>query len=576
MSIEGLLKFPGFGTGTSQGGGQGITGVAPISINAPRVNFPVSRTPPETTERKELTDLEKLTPAVIGLLGITERATSGSANKPTKEEIAEYNKTIDATSLSDIEKKAYKDAYRIYGKPRDLGTSGYDIARSVLPLISGRTAPDSAKLATSITSAGDRIDATVESNRAQFIKDRTKPPTYSQLTLIKAEDLIEGVIKEGTIVPGRFVKAQDGGYEQFYNTDTNQYEKNDGTYVEVPASLANSLNNLKFGPDKELPQEFKDANSSVNDKVENFIAQLALFKPLKEQLGQKNNVVGTTVTSALKGKFNSLVTEFDSVFGNKVFNNGMNDLTGDEYNKNTKKLVDDIQTIRDSGLTGSELQTAITNRMNQFIEIDRTGADQLSQEDNETLQNFAKASANNIELASIMIQLAYMSAGSAGQTGRTLSDKDLAFFLRIIGFESTSDPKVLLNNITKFFDRQITQIDAPVQTNFNIEQFGIYGDILTNKKLAAGLNPYYSYQGADGTVYDTWNDVPQNQREILANKGPFRLRTFDERFKNNNIYKEYLELRGATTPTVAEALSTISPEEREAAEKQGRQSVGLD
>ena len=543
--ITGLSPFPTMG-----GGNQGGSGITQVQIQPTRVSFPTARTRAPTPERDELSTLEELTPALIGLLGITERATSGSASKPTEEERTAYNKAIDDTSLTEVEKKAYKDAYRIYGKPRDLGTSGYDIARSVLPLFSGRTAPQAAKLASDITSTGDRIDATLETKRQQFIKDRTKPPTYSQLTLIKAEDLIDGVIKDGTIVPGRFVKAQDGGYEQFYNTETNQYETNDGTYVEVPPSLANSLNNLKFGPDKELPQEFKDANASVNDKVENFLAQLALFKPLKAQLDQSTDVVGTTVTAALKGKFNSMVTEFDSVFGTKVFNNGMNDLTGNEYNKNTKQLVDDIQAIRDSGLSGSELETAITDRMNQFIEIDRTGADQLTVEDNLTLQNFAKASANNIELASIMIQLAYMSAGSAGQTGRTLSDKDLAFFLRIIGFESTSDPKILLNNITKFFDRQITQIDAPVKTNFNIEQFGIYGDITTNKKLAAGLNPYYSYQGADGTVYDTWNDVPQNQREILANKGPFRLRTFDDRFKNDNVYQEYLELRG-TSPALS-------------------------
>ncbi len=566
MAITGLIPFPTVG-----GSNQQNTGITSVQITPARVNFPTARTTAPAPERDELSTIEQLTPALIGLLGITERATSGTANKPTEKEIAEYNKAIDSTSLSDIEKKAYKDAYRIYGKPRDLGTSGYDIARSVLPLISGRTAPQAAKLASDITGTGDRIDAALETKRQQFIKDRTAPPTFGQLTLIKEKDLIDGVIKEGSIVPGRFVQGIQGGYEQYFNKDTNKYENNDGSYVEVPASFANSLKNLKFGPDKDLPQEFKDANKAVNDKTENFLSQLALFKPLKEQLDKAVNVVGTTVTSGLKSKANSLVTEFESVFETKIFNNGINDLTGAEYNKNSKKLVDDIQALKDSGLTGSELETAITNRMNQFIEIERSGADALSREDNETLKNFAKASANNIELASIMIQLAYMSAGSAGQTGRTLSDKDLAFFLRIIGFESTSDPKILLNNITKFFDRQLTQIDSPVKTNFNTEQFGIYGDILTNKKLAAGLNPYYSYQGADGTIYDTWNDVPQDQREILANRGPFRLRTFDERFKNDNVYKEYLELRGTSpAPSGEEQASGLTEEQLREIQEQVR------
>jgi hypothetical protein len=561
--IAGLNPFPNFG------GQQGSSGVTPVQIQPARVNFPTARTRPSTPEREELSTLEELTPALIGLLGITERATSGSASKPSEKEIIEYNKGIDNTSLTNTQKQAYKDAYRIYGKPRDLGTSGYDVARSVLPLLSGRTAPQAAKLASDITNTGDRIDATLEGRRQQFIKDRTKPPTYGQLTLIKEEDLVAGNIKKGSIVPGRFVQGIQGGYEQYFDRDKKQYVNNDGTYVEVPASFANSLKNLKFGDEKELPQEFKDANKAVNDKTENFLAQLALYKPLKEQLQKAPNVVGTTFTSAVKGKLDSAVTEFESVFGTKIFNNGINDLTGAEYNRNSKQLVNDIQALRDSGITGSELETAITDRMNQFIEIDRTGADSLSREDNQTLQNFAKASANNIELSSIMIQLAYMSAGSAGQTGRTLSDKDLAFFLRIIGFESTSTPEILLNNITKFFDRQLTQIDAPVKTNFNMEQFGIYGDITTNKKLEAGLNPYYSYQGADGTVYDTWNDVPQNQKEILANRGPFRLRTFDDRFRNDNIYKEYLELRGTSPKASGEKqASELTTEQLQAIQDQ--------
>lgn len=561
--IAGLNPFPNFG------GQQGSSGVTPVQIQPARVNFPTARTRPSTPEREELSTLEELTPALIGLLGITERATSGSASKPSEKEIIEYNKGIDNTSLTNTQKQAYKDAYRIYGKPRDLGTSGYDVARSVLPLLSGRTAPQAAKLASDITNTGDRIDATLEGRRQQFIKDRTKPPTYGQLTLIKEEDLVAGNIKKGSIVPGRFVQGIQGGYEQYFDRDKKQYVNNDGTYVEVPASFANSLKNLKFGDEKELPQEFKDANKAVNDKTENFLAQLALYKPLKEQLQKAPNVVGTTFTSAVKGKLDSAVTEFESVFGTKIFNNGINDLTGAEYNRNSKQLVNDIQALRDSGITGSELETAITDRMNQFIEIDRTGADSLSKEDNQTLQNFAKASANNIELSSIMIQLAYMSAGSAGQTGRTLSDKDLAFFLRIIGFESTSTPEILLNNITKFFDRQLTQIDAPVKTNFNMEQFGIYGDITTNKKLEAGLNPYYSYQGADGTVYDTWNDVPQNQKEILANRGPFRLRTFDDRFRNDNIYKEYLELRGTSPKASGEKqASELTTEQLQAIQDQ--------
>ena len=69
----------------------------------------------------------------------------------------------------------------------------------------------------------------LETKRQQFIKDRTAPPTFGQLTLIKEKDLIDGVIKEGSIVPGRFVQGIQGGYEQYFNKDTNKYENNEGS-----------------------------------------------------------------------------------------------------------------------------------------------------------------------------------------------------------------------------------------------------------------------------------------------------------------------------------------------------------
>jgi hypothetical protein len=575
--IAGLNPFPNFG------GQQGSSGVTPVQIQPARVNFPTARTRAPTPERQELSTLEELTPALIGLLGITERATSGSASKPSEKEIIEYNKGIDNTSLTKTQKQAYKDAYRIYGKPRDLGTSGYDIARSVLPLLSGRTAPQAAKLASDITNTGDRIDATLEGRRQQFIKDRTKPPTFGQLTLIKEEDLVAGNIKKGSIVPGRFVQGIQGGFEQYFDRDKKQYVDNDGTYVEVPASFANSLKNLKFGDDESLANEFSVANKAIQDIDRNFLNQLTLYPDLVELLNKPITEVGTTFISGLKSKGNSLKTEFESAFAGKVFPNGtiVNGkevgVKSEEYNKNTKQLVDDIEALRDSGLTGSELETAISSRMNEFIEIERTGEDQLTLEDNRTLQNFAKASANNIELSSVMIQLAYMAAGAAGQSGRTLSDKDLAFFLRIIGFESTSDPKVLLNNINRFFDRQLKSLDTGVSTKFNVEQFGVYGKVMENDRLAAGLTPYYSYEDVDGTFYDTWNDIPQDKKQYFANKGPSRNRTFAERYGKDNIFAEYMKLRDAPPPkTTQEKLLELSDEEKAAAVEQARKSLGLD
>lgn len=48
------------------------------------------------------------------------------------------------------------------------------------------------------------------------------------------------------------------------------------------------------------------------------------------------------------------------------------------------------------------------------------------------------------------LQLAYRAAASAGQTGRTLSDKDLAFFLQIVGYGQSQDPEVIAKQLYSF------------------------------------------------------------------------------------------------------------------------------
>ena len=70
--ITGLSPFPTMG-----GGNQGGSGITQVQIQPTRVSFPTARTRAPTPERDELSTLEELTPALIGLLGITERATSG-------------------------------------------------------------------------------------------------------------------------------------------------------------------------------------------------------------------------------------------------------------------------------------------------------------------------------------------------------------------------------------------------------------------------------------------------------------------------------------------------------------------
>ena len=92
MSIQGLQPFRDFSGGTSQGGGQGITGVAPIQIAQPNLSgaFPRSTYTP-APESNELSAAEKYIPGfgevfrsislkTVGTSAIQSRASAVLAN----------------------------------------------------------------------------------------------------------------------------------------------------------------------------------------------------------------------------------------------------------------------------------------------------------------------------------------------------------------------------------------------------------------------------------------------------------------------------------------------------------------
>ena len=81
-----------------------------------------------------------------------------------------------------------------------------------------------------------------------------------------------------------------------------------------------------------------------------------------------------------------------------------------------------------------------------------------------TLRSFAenidKLTADRLILVATQLQMAYMAAAARGQTGRTLSDRDLAFFLRIVGFDATSSAANAANTAMNFLHDTITELDT--------------------------------------------------------------------------------------------------------------------
>ena len=76
------------------------------------------------------------------------------------------------------------------------------------------------------------------------------------------------------------------------------------------------------------------------------------------------------------------------------------------------------------------------------------------------IENLEKVTGDRLVLLAAQLQMAYMAAAAAGQTGRTLSDRDLAYFLQIVGHKATSDPDIAASAVMNWMDDTIKKRDS--------------------------------------------------------------------------------------------------------------------
>jgi hypothetical protein len=106
---------------------------------------------------------------------------------------------------------------------------------------------------------------------------------------------------------------------------------------------------------------------------------------------------------------------------------------------------------------------------------------------------------NNVRTRATMLQLAYAAAAANGQTGRTLSDKDLAFHLQMVGFGATQDAQTAKDNILGFVDTLIRQTDNVVMGTISENRIRAGQYPLDDKMFTSILAGYWDAPiGADG------------------------------------------------------------------------------
>ena len=551
--ITGLSPFPTIG-----GGNQGAPGITSIEITPTRVNFPTARTRTPAPESNELSAAEQYLPGILSIAGLIDSAVNRNKYKVTsegfKKEQERLNK-LEKEGLIDKEvKNAELKAYALYGPDRDTsGVDGMTIAGTIGTLFSGRMSPTSANITNQFLNRKNTVNQSINTSKNQFKKESLKKDfgqvnilDYANLTQGQKPNITLGITSENDFgtdiyVPTEAFKGDDPILENAVTIGGKTYIKNPEGFVKYTEGIARSLEadgSFNFARKDAL----KDLRANANTQKEQDAATaklIGLANPALIELKRQDaeNMPGTTTVASFASLGNNVRVNLNQLFGDgkidKFFGEGEGGLDPNTFGKNasSKQLLQKLLSLdEDSETYAEDVNTALGN----FIDT----ADIDSNSRNFLKDNVQKLALNNAKLASLFLNIAYYAAGTAGQTGRTLSDKDLANFFRIIGGEGSQDPRVKHDILLDFINRTVKARDDETGGVFSLATlserdgiFGPYGNLNlknkeTNEKLGL-LRPFYDWEpNADGE-YDYTK--------------PSKQRTFFE--------------RNATVPSIVEWLS---------------------
>jgi len=190
-----------------------------------------------------------------------------------------------------------------------------------------------------------------------------------------------------------------------------------------------------------------------------------------------------------------------------------------------------------TGHIAKELRAAMLSGNEQQMELALSSFDKVVREENngKSIRDFlGDAAYSNIKTRNLMLQLAYLSAAAYGQTGKTLSDKDLANFLKIVGFGASADPRVLQSNLVNFLDEMIISLDNSQQIELPQDELRQYP--LTHPLMQGKMLHYFKMPSKDGTIL--WDDYLNYQPKKFYDRyglGENKLEGDANARKNNNL-----------------------------------------
>ena len=516
--IAGLRPFPTFG-------GDKAGGITPVTLAPTAPRFPVARPINIAPAREDIDPLSYLAPVGLNFL-----ANKLFTSKPKTPEVLSQE---EQDKLSDFELANYL-TNRIYGAPTTQtgGQRFGQLATQYLPALFTDNDKELAAFIQTTTNLDkartDRTNITDTARKnyqANLLKDMTpKNMTFVDLVEFNKTGSLENSVKKGFLQGrpdlGRYgytVNIGDGYFST--ESDTAQNYAGNGKSNFVPLEFidkATSIPRSSKANEMSLDEFYKAQTQREDSTLDVYNTVGEIIPILKKQATEETTGgigAGGAMTSFINKGFNNATSTINAVATLGGLDSPFStDEEGGLFKKGTGKNAAAIHEILKRGTQGENIEDELNAAMGLFQ--DETGFKfQREQGDKYTIQYNAN-----------MLKLAYTAAAAAGQTGRTLSDKDLAFFLEMVGYGKATSPTGQIAYLTNFVKNITTTVENTIDSTFGVGGRAIktvYGSSLNSPKVQGIIKNYYNTAlNGESILFD--QNTPVNQYvNIEFTKVPF-------------------------------------------------------
>ena len=513
-----FTAFPTFG-GPEQGGG-----ITNIKMNPAQVRFPTARRPAPQRRPLEPTTKEKFAPLAPFLVGGIMDMFKGQP-ETLSDDLYLESINADPTDPSKVE-QASLDAYKLYGPRAEPNNFGMDEIVNILAAGSmDRGAPAYATTYLNKRNAEAKVDAAKEVSRSAFIKQQLLDKKIPFENYIDTRSLEEGTGRVertgyqhpdfGLIIndPENPNAIQKGAYKGYV-----LQENIDGNFVKSGTYNEDRIQGYKNPDIKSMMDGAREFNAKDAITFDTILTLNSLVDTLQNSEGESLALAGG-VLSVIADDVDTNLSAIANSMGLGRNPQALFSTTEDGGNfKGTGNRIAELKILTDQRrqLVASEQDTTELDVL-ILEKFEAYNASMLETGDKRfgfTMFDKGMLEKNAFERVSAMsdyISLGYLVAGARfGQTGRTLSDKDLAFALQSIGFGATQNKNVAKALLLKVGNSMIDSVDTKSRYIHNPQN---YMGLKRNENYINAFSNYWQPPTNEEGVVD-WDSDPKDWKYI--------------------------------------------------------------